>query len=121
MITLERALDDPLGKLIGSYEKALRERSDAAALGYLAPRLSGLRDACVLRNVLCHASWQQPDAEGRSKPCYADKKQGVFEANVDVAFLQETQRHVAGLICDVMDSVTLLGLNFPATKAIITT
>ncbi len=57
---LERALTDPLGNLIGEYEKAICEHPDATAddLDYLICRL---REASRIRNVLCHGSWRAPE------------------------------------------------------------
>ena len=54
---LERALTDPLGNLIGDYEKVVRAHPDATAddLDYLICRL---REASRMRNVLCHGSWR---------------------------------------------------------------
>jgi hypothetical protein len=40
----------------------------------------------------------------------------VFEESVDVAYLQQTQEAVVGLIVNVMNSVTLMGLQFPGSK-----
>lgn len=114
VVTLERALDDPLGKLIDSYEKALANRPEAAGAMKEA-RLSfhALREANVIRNALCHGSWQSPDGDGRSKLRYVDKRRGVFDTAVDLKFLQQTRQGVVELICDVIDSVAHLGLKFP--------
>lgn len=114
MTTLERALDDPLGKLIDSYEKVLGVRPEAAvAIQEADLSFAALREANVIRNALCHGSWHSPDVEGQSELRYVDKRRGVFETRVDLLFLQQTRVAVVELICDVMDSVTLQGLNFP--------
>lgn len=112
---LERALTDPLGDLIGEYEKAVREHPDATSddLDYLICRL---REAARIRNVLCHGSWQAPDSQGASVPLFVDKKANVFDAAVDCAFLDQAQRHVAELSCAVVNSVTRIGWQFPGSS-----
>lgn len=114
IVTLERALDDTLGKLIDSYEKALANRPEAAgAMKEAGLSFQALREANVIRNALCHGSWQPPDGNGRSELRYVDKRRGVFDTAVDLKFLQQTRQGVVELICDVIDSVAHLGLNFP--------
>ena len=111
---LERALTDPLGNLIGDYEKVVRAHPDATAddLDYLICRL---REASRMRNVLCHGSWQLPDSQGASVPLFVDKQPNVFDAAVDCAFLGQIQRHVAELSCAVVNSVTRMGWQFPGS------
>ena len=112
---LERALTDPLGGLIGEYEKVVGEHPDAATedLDFLVCRL---REASRIRNVLCHGSWQAPDSQGASLPLFVDKRLNVFDAAVDCAFLDQVQRHVAELSCAVMNSVTRMGQQFPGSS-----
>jgi hypothetical protein len=57
--TLQRALSDPLGSLIKSYGKAVRENRKAT-ISNLDELLDDLREASSIRNVLCHASWRPP-------------------------------------------------------------
>ena len=112
---LEKALTDPLGGLIGEYEKVVREDPDATNedLDFLVCRL---REASRIRNVLCHGSWQAPNYEGASRPLFVDKKLNVFDAAVDCAFLDQVQRHVAELSCAVVNSVTRMGRQFPGSS-----
>jgi hypothetical protein len=116
--TLERALSDPLGGLIDTYGKAVRTHGAAVITPYdLEILLGQLRDSSGIRNVLCHGSWRSiPDKNGRSVPFFVDKKGMVFTTPVDVAFLQQMQRHVVDLACAVMNTVTQMGWQFPGSK-----
>lgn len=113
--TLERALSDPLGSLIGSYEKAVRD-NPGATISNLDELIDDLRKAADIRNVLCHGSWRLPDEVGRSVPFFVNQKKEVFKTAVDVAFLQQTQQHVVELICAVIDTVTHMGWQFPGSN-----
>jgi hypothetical protein len=112
--TLERALNDPLSGLIDSYGKAVRANS-GATIADLDELLDDLREASAVRNVLCHGSWRIPDDQGRSIPLFVDKKHRVFETPIDVAFLQQVQRHAAELACAVINTVTQMGWQFPGS------
>lgn len=112
---LERALSDQLGKLIVSYETAVRSH-DAVDVPNLTELVADLRNAAVIRNALCHGSWRSPDAEGRSVPLFVNNKKEIFETAVDVVFLNQVQRHVAELSCDVINSVTQQGWQFPGSN-----
>lgn len=113
--TLEKALTDPLGGLINSYDEAVRANSDAT-IPNLPDLLSHLREAVSRRNVICHCSWGSPDDQGRSVPSYVDKKRGVWETPIDVAHLEQLRQHVAELSCAVVNSVTQMGYQFPGSK-----
>jgi hypothetical protein len=113
---LERALTDPLGRLIDAYEKAIRSHPEAI-FENLDQFLSQLRDASELRNVLCHGSWSScPDAEGKSIPRYVNNNMMMFTTPVDIAYLKQTQRAVAELACHVVNSITSMGWQFPGSK-----
>jgi len=112
--TLERALYDPLGKLISSFEKAVRAHPHATITN-LDELVAALRQASELRNVLCHGSWPPPDLLGKSVPFYVDTKKRIFETAVDRAFLQQVQRHAAELACEVVNTVTHMGQQFPGS------
>ena len=114
--TLQKALTDPLGGLIGSYEKAVRSNSEATITN-LDALITDLREASALRNVICHGSWNAPDDQGRSLPFYVDRMKGVFETPIDISYLQQLQRHTAELVCAVIDSVTHMGWQFPGSTA----
>jgi hypothetical protein len=113
--TLERALMDPLGGLIDAYGKAVRGNSQATVTN-LDDLLGELRKASVIRNVFCHASWRKPDANGKSLPLFVNRKKMVWNEPIDSAFLQQTQRAVAELACEVMSTVTHMGWQFPGSR-----
>ena len=111
---LEHALTDPLGNLIGTYDKAVRAHPGATIMN-LDDLLGDLRNAAELRNVLCHGSWPPPDANGKSVPFFVDRKKRVFDTAVDSAFLTQVQQRAAELACEVISTVTHMGLQFPGS------
>lgn len=112
--TLKRALSDPLGGLIDSYAKAVREHPEAT-VSNLDDLVDDLRKAAVIRNVLCHGSWGKPDEAGATTPRFFNKNGEMFETKVDLAFLQQVQSHVAKLAGIVVSTVTHMGWQFPGS------
>ena len=112
--TLERALYDPLGKLIDLYSKAVRDYPDAAMDDFDA-FIEDLRTASQYRNVLCHGSWQAPDDAGRSVPLFVNQKQEIFDGSFDIQSLEQIQKHASGMAVAVMNSVTRMGWQFPGS------
>lgn len=112
--TLQHALKDTLRPLIDSFEKAVWEHPESTIVN-LDDLLAALREASRLRNVICHGSWQGPDGLGRSKPLFVDTRLAVFDTAVDVRFLQQTQRHVAELVAEVISVITHMGIRFPGS------
>ena len=113
--TLQRALRDPLAKLIKDFGKSVREHPQANA-GGLEQLLSDLLEASKVRNVLCHGSWQMPDANGASIPFFVDKGNNLFDTPIDRAFLDQVQRKALALSCKVINSVTQMGWQFPGSS-----
>lgn len=111
--TLEKALTDSLGGLIREYERAVRANDEANIPDDL---LKHLREAATLRNAICHGAWQSPDDKGRSVPLYMDKKRNCFATPIDVAFLAQLRQAVVELSCDVINSVTQMGYQFPGSE-----
>ena len=111
---ITRSLSDPLGSLIDTYGKAAREHSNARIEG-VDELLADLRAACKTRNAICHGSWHAPDEVGRSIPFYVNKQGEKFETAVDCAFLHQLQKAVAGLACEVINTVTHMGWQFPSS------
>ena len=116
---LEHALSDPLRNLIDSNERAVRDHGEAKFEGF-DELIKHLEEAARLGNVLCHGSWNRsPDAEGRSIPFFVTgngEKQKIFESPIDIGDLQQLQRGVAELACEVIDTVTIMGWQFPGTN-----
>lgn len=113
--TLERALIDPLAGLIDTYGKAVRDNAEAT-IKNLDDLLSELRKASVIRNVLCHGSWQTPDANGKSPPLFVNRQKMVWNTPIDIPYLQQTQKAVAELACEVVTTVTHMGWQFPGSR-----
>lgn len=112
---LERSLMDPLGSLIDSYGKAVRDHPHATITN-LNDLLDDLREASKIRNVLCHGSWRTPDSNGRAVPFFVNRKKERFETPIDKQFLDQTQAHCVDLICAVINTVTHMGWQFPGSS-----
>jgi hypothetical protein len=112
---LEHALTDQLGALVKNFEKAVRDHP-MATTSNLDELLDDLRKASTLRNVICHGSWRAPDANGASIPFFVNRQKEVFETAIDHHVLIQLQRHVADLVCDVINTVTRMGWQFPGSS-----
>lgn len=112
---LEHALTDQLGNLINSFGKAVRDHP-MATVSNLDELLDELRKASSLRNVICHGSWRTPDTSGASTPFFVNRQKEAFETAIDRQFLIQLQKHAAGLVCSVIDTVTHMGWQFPGSS-----
>ncbi len=109
---LERALTDDLSKLARAYGEAASDYS-ALTTENIGELVELIKQATVIRNVLCHSSWFPPNAEGASVPLFVDRQKRVFNTAIDIAYLEQVRAYVAELACRVMDSVTHMGWQFP--------
>jgi hypothetical protein len=109
---LERALTDQLWDLAESYGKAARD-NPATTTENVGELVEDIKQATVIRNVLCHGSWRTPDAGGASVPLFVNRKKQLFDTAIDIAYLEQVQAHVAELACGVIDTVTHMGWQFP--------
>lgn len=80
--------------------------------------VAAIKEAAVLRNMLCHGSWMVPDNEGKSLPRFTKKDRATgklvqFESKIGIEFLSQVQAHVTDLICSVIDTITHMGYQFP--------
>ena len=118
--TLKRALNDPLSGLIKSYEKAVLDHPEAKAripLEDFKSFITHLREATVCRNVLCHGSWREyPDENGASVPLFTSRDMKQFSKPINCQLLDELQREIALLTCEVINSVTRMGWQFPGSS-----
>lgn len=112
---LQNALSDQLWNLIESYGKAVSEHPDATITD-LDELLEDLKKAAKIRNVICHGSWGSPDAEGASVPFFVNRQLEIFDTAIDISYLVQLQKHVSGLICTVIDTVTHMGWQFPGSE-----
>lgn len=111
---LQRTLSDQLGGLIDTYGKSVREHPNAI-ISNLPELLDDMRAATKIRNVLCHGSWHRPDQNGGSIPFLVSRQNELFETPIDSAWLEQTREHVVTLICDVINTVTHMGWQFPGS------
>lgn len=112
---LQRALSDQLWNLIESYCKAVREHPNKT-IENLDDLISDLKEAAKVRNVICHGSWRSPNAEGASIPFFVNRQQERFDTAIDIAWLDQLQKHVSELTCAVINSVTHMGWQFPGSS-----
>ena len=112
---LEHALTDALGSLINNFGKAVSDHPNAT-IENLDELLLDLKKASDIRNVLCHGSWRLPNDQGASVPFFVNTQKMIFETAVDIQFLKQTQRHAAELACEVANTVTHMGWQFPGSS-----
>ncbi|SPA23742.1 conserved hypothetical protein [Cupriavidus taiwanensis] len=109
---LNRALSDTLYPLAEVYGRVVRENQEAN-FENVSDLVEDIKKAAALRNALCHGSWGAPDASGKSDLFFFNKQGEKFDTRVDIEWLRELQAHVQKLICTVIDSVTVMGWQFP--------
>jgi hypothetical protein len=112
--TLEKALVDPLGGLIHTYESAFRKHTDADAQDFDA-LLNDLRKASALRNVICHGFWGPADESGATVPSFINRKKEAFATPIDAQYLLRIQQATTELACSVIETVTRMGWQFPGS------
>ncbi|MBZ8141310.1 hypothetical protein CLD22_15575 [Rubrivivax gelatinosus] len=107
-----RALTDTLCPLADVYSKVIlaHQAADFKDVGVLVDDIKKVAD---LRNVLCHGSWRAPGADTKSTLQYFTTGGGKFDEAIDIAWLRELQGRVVNMTCRVIDSVTVLGCEFP--------
>jgi hypothetical protein len=111
---LERALTDPLGNLIDTYGKAVRDYPNATIEDF-DDLLADLHKASVIRNVLCHGSWRVPDGNGASLPFFVNRQKMVFDSTLNSQYIDQVQRNAVDLACSVINTVTHMGWKFPGS------
>ncbi|ARU94401.1 hypothetical protein [Tatumella citrea] len=113
-IKLQKALSDQLYDLTESYKKSVKSNPNVK-IDYIDELCEDINQLRQFRNVLCHAFWQAPDKHGRSIPLFVDKKQNVFNTEIDTNYLIQIQKSTVSLACDVIDSVTTMGWQWPGS------
>ncbi len=112
--TLEHALIDPLGNLINTYARSVKENPDAVVENF-DELLRDLRQASQTRNVLCHGSWRAPNANGASIPFFVNRQKQIADTAMDRHFIDQVQGCTVNLICAVINTVTQMGWQFPGS------
>ena len=111
---LERALKDTLKPLADSYGEAVKENKNAKVEN-IDELIRLIKDAANVRDILCHASWRPPDAEGKSLPFFVNRRNEEVETKMDIQYLRQIQGHAADLAYIVIDTVTQMGWEFPGS------
>jgi hypothetical protein len=70
----------------------------------------------ALPRISASHSWRTPDANGKSLPRFVNRQKMVWDTSIDIAYLQQTQRAVAELACEVVTTVTHMGWQFPGSR-----
>ena len=109
---LGRALTDPLTNLAESYGKATQEHPETTTEN-VSDLVEQIKKAAIVRNALCHGSWPAPNSNGASIPLFVNRRMEVWDTPIDVAYLCAVQDHVAELSCNIIDTVTHMGWQFP--------
>jgi hypothetical protein len=111
---LEHALIDPLGSLIDTYGRAVKDKPDAV-VGNFDELLDDLRQAAQVRNILCHGSWRLPNESGASVPFFVNRRRQIVDTAMNQKFIDQVQQHTVNLICAVINTVTQMGWQFPGS------
>lgn len=110
--TFEHALSDTLRPLAESFRKAVIA-NHSSVVEDVDVLVKNIKAAAKIRDILCHASWDSPDSEGMSLPFFVNTKKEIVETKMNAAFLRQTQEGVVEIVCDVIESVTKMGYQFP--------
>ena len=113
--TLTRSMSDPLGNLIDTYGKAVRNHPGSVTDNF-GTLLDDLRKVSKIRNAICHGSWRAPDSEGLSVLFYVNKQGEVFDAPIEMIYLKQVRNATTDLTCSVIDTVTQMGWQFPGSN-----
>jgi hypothetical protein len=113
--TLEKALTDELGGLIRKFAEAVRAHPDCR-IDNFDDLIADLNQARELRNLLCHASWKAPEADGKSLPFFVRRDLRINETKMDEMYLQQVQLGTARLCGVVVSVVTSMGWQFPGSE-----
>ena len=112
---LENTLADSLWRLVHTYEQAAKDHQECSVEN-VAKLVEDMKNASLVRNVLCHGSWGKYDVDNKSLPLFYSKNNGIFETPVDITYMAQVQSHVAELALSVVDSVTEIGIQFPGSS-----
>lgn len=112
---LENVLTSQLWNLAEHYGKAARDNPAITTIN-VDEIVENIKKSTAIRNALCHGSWRTPDAQGASVPLFVNRQKEVLDTAIDVEYLKNVQSHVVELACNVMDSVTHMGWQFPGSR-----
>lgn len=107
---LEKALTDTLNPLADEYLRVMKGHP-AKLPGEVQDLVDSIKSAAVIRNALCHGSWQ-PTGPDVARPFYVTKKLEIFSTDVTLDFLNQTRIHVGELALEVVSQVRGEGIEF---------
>ncbi len=113
--SLVQAHSDTLNPLIDKYAAAVRAHPDAQFKN-LDDLVAHLREASKIRNAICHGAWMPPNPNGVSELRYFNKKGEFFDSHINELFLRQLQQHATELVVAIVDSVTVMGFQFPGSS-----
>ena len=114
---LLQASSDPMHGLINKYNEVFNNHPENSKFSNFKELINLLNEAKKIRNVLCHGSWRAPNENGASRVFFINRQLYVFDTPIDLAFLTQTRQHVSELICEVKNSVTIMGWQFPGSNS----
>lgn len=118
---LALAMADTLVSLAQKYAASVR-RNKTANFPEIDALEASIKKAAESRNAICHGFWGMPDSSGKSALSYYSmpgKKVAnlqKFESRIDSAWLRQLRAEALELACDVIDSVTVMGYQFPSSS-----
>ena len=114
-----KVVSDPLGSLINEFEKQLKPNgewdTELSIKINLPEFIKSLRDALLIRNMLCHSYWIPGKTEGKMKPVFANRNREVVISEYSSADLRHITNCVQEMIRHCMNTVTMKGIQFPGT------
>ena len=114
--TLDKCLTGQLFSLTTRYEKAVTNNPESMT-DNLPDFISELHKITEYRNVLCHGSWNKPpNSNGSTVPFFFKRNLDRFDTPINVDLLNQIQNHTTALICEVINTVTNMGWQFPGMK-----
>lgn len=112
---LKCALSDTLVPLSETYAKTVKEHHQAESIN-VGILVANIKEVAAIRNALCHGSWRAPNETGESTLFFLNKRDELLDAQIDIQWLHQLQVQIQDIICDVIDSVTVMGWNFPGSE-----
>jgi hypothetical protein len=112
---LEGVLSGNLTHRIDNYERAAKSYP-GLTIENLNELFTSLRRVIEIRNVLNHACWDQfPDEDGITVPRSFNRHKGRFTTPVGIKFLIDVRKFTAEVACEVINTITYMGWQFPGT------
>lgn len=111
---MEKTLSDALGALIEKFRRSVEAHREPPFDGF-DKLITKLQNAKEYRNVISHGFWQHPDGESRSLPFFVNRKGEIYDQPMDTNFLASIRHHVVELSCEVINTVTARGWQFPSS------